>query len=114
MAEYTLIGRHPNLVLLTENVTEDCVVKNEAGEPMTLGVMVEVTRGQYKIQHIDADSMVEAKPGQTVTIDPTAVSGAVGVCYQNDRSQVLSTGDIKVSKSGIVVAGGKAKAKAKK
>jgi len=111
MADYTMVGRHPNLVLLTDNVAETHTIKNEAGEPMTFGVMVEVTRGKYKIQHIDTEGMIRLNPGETGTVDPTTVSGAIGVCYQNDRSQVLSTGDIKVAKDGIIVA---KKTKAKK
>jgi hypothetical protein len=113
MADFTLQARHPSLFRVTDDVAGTTTVKNEVGSTFYAGVIVEVTKGRGMIQHLDTDTMVEVKTGDSVTIDPTTVSGAVGVGLSLREKQMDSTTVEIVQNTGITLLGGK-KPKAKK
>ncbi len=113
MAQFTMQARHPSLFRVTDDVAGTHDIKNEVGSTFYAGVIVEVTKGRGMIQHLDTDTMVEVKTGETVTIDPTTVTGAVGVGLSLREKQMDTTTVEIVQNDGITIAGGK-KAKAKK
>ena len=114
MADFTIQGRHPALFRVTDDTTGAHNIKNELGSVFLAGVLVEVTRGKGMIQHLDDTTLVEVAPGATVSIDPTGVSGAVGVGLSLREKQMDMTTIEPVQNSGITIlktAGKKAKAK---
>ena len=90
MADFTLIGRHTSVLRVTDNVAETCTIYNKTGSVITAGVLTEVTRGNAIIRHLDAGTEVDVQPGGSVVIDPTAVTGAVGVGF-SDRGEAVTT-----------------------
>jgi hypothetical protein len=91
MADFTVQGRHPAIFRVTDNVAEAHNVTNDTPTTLTAGVIVEVTRGDHKVQHLDADTLVEIAPGATQAIDPTGVAAAVGIGFHDNNSQVTTT-----------------------
>jgi TRAP-type mannitol/chloroaromatic compound transport system substrate-binding protein len=91
MAAFTIQGRHPAIFRVTDNVAETHDVTNNTPTTFLAGVIVNVTQGSFQIQHLDANTLVEVAPGATVTIDPTGVSGAVGVGFNDNNDQVTAT-----------------------
>ena len=91
MATYDITGRHTSIFRVTDDVSVAHSLVNKLGSTFTAGVIVSVTRGNAIIEHLDTDTMVEVKPGETVAIDPTAVSGAVGVGFASREAQVDTT-----------------------
>jgi len=91
MAAFTIQGRHPAIFRITDNVAETHDVTNSSPTTFLAGVIVNVTTGTYPVQHLDADTLVEVGPGETVTIDPTGVTDAVGVGFSDNNDQVRST-----------------------
>ena len=102
MADFTMIGRHPSIFRITNDVSEAHTVYNKSGETVTAGVIVNVHRGNQIIQHLDDATLVELKSGDSVSLDPTGVSGAVGVGFSSRRLQVDNTAVIEVVESGVV------------
>jgi len=91
MADFTIQGRHPAIFRVTEDVSGAHNVTNSTPSVVIGGVIVNATRGSYQVQHLDADTLVEIKPGATVSIDPTGVTGAVGVGFTDNNDQVRGT-----------------------
>ena len=91
MADFTIQGRHPAIFRVTDNVGEAHNVTNNTPTTFVAGVIVNVTMGDYQVQHIDATTAVEVKAGATVSIDPTGVSGALGIGFTDNNEQVVST-----------------------
>jgi hypothetical protein len=97
MATYDITGRHTSIHRVTDDVSVAHSLVNKLGSTFTAGVIVSVTRGNAIIEHLDADTMVEIKPGETVAVDPTAVVGAVGVGFASREAQIESTTVIPIS-----------------
>lgn len=91
MADFTIQGRHPAIFRVTDNVSEAHNVINNTPTTFVAGVIVNVTMGDYQVQHIDSATAVEVKAGATVSIDPTGVSGALGIGFTDNNEQVVST-----------------------
>jgi len=113
MADFTLQARHPSLFRVTDDVAATTTIKNEVGSTFYAGVMVEVAKGRGVIQHLDTDTLVEVKTGDSVTIDPTTVTGAIGVGLSLREKQMDTTTVEIVQNSGITLKKAKAKTKAK-
>ena len=112
MATYDITGRHTSIHRVTDDVTVAHSLVNKLGSTFTAGVIVSVTRGNAIIEHLDTDTMVEVKPGETVAIDPTAVAGAVGVGFASREAQMESTTVTPISAEDTTpLAKSKAKAK---
>ena len=93
MAEFTLANKPDNVTVITENVSESCTIYNRSGSVAIAGVVIVVHRGREIFQHIDGDTMVEFKSGETVTIDPAGVPNAIGVGVLTRRGQVQFTAE---------------------
>jgi hypothetical protein len=91
MATYDITGRHTAIHRVTDDVSAAHTLVNKLGSVFTAGVIVSVVRGNGVIEHIDADTMVDVLPGESVTIDPTSVDGAVGVGFASREAQMEST-----------------------
>jgi hypothetical protein len=91
MATYDITGRHTSIHRVTDDVSGAHTLVNKLGSVFTAGVIVSVTRGDAVIEHLDADTLVEVKPGDSVSIDPTTVSGAVGVGFASREAQMDTT-----------------------
>jgi len=109
MADFTLQARHPALFRVTDDIAGTTTIKNEVGSTFYAGVMVEVDKGKGVIQHLDTDTLVEVKTGDSVTIDPTTVSGAIGVGLSLREKQMDTTTVEIVQNTGITVTGAKSK-----
>ena len=92
MADFKITARHPSIIRCTKDASATHTITNNCGSTFIAGVIVEVTRGNQIINHIDADTMVEVAPGQTVTIDPTGVADAVGVGLSSREKSIDTTG----------------------
>ncbi len=114
MADFTLQARHPALFRVTDDIAGTTTIKNEVGSTFYAGVLVEVNRGKGVIQHLDTDTMVEVQTGDSVTIDPTTVTGAIGVGISLREKQMDATTVEIVQNSGITIAGAKGKKKTTK
>ena len=91
MATYDITGGHTAIHRVTNDVSAAHTLVNKLGSIFTAGVIVSVTRGNGIIEHIDTDTMVDVLPGESVTIDPTAVADAVGVGFTSREAQMDST-----------------------
>ena len=109
MADFTLQARHPSLFRVTDDIAGTTTIKNEVGSTFYAGVMVEVSKGKGVIQHLDTNTLVEVKTGDSVTIDPTTVTGAIGVGLSLREKQMDTTTVEIVQNSGITIAGAKSK-----
>ena len=109
MADFVIKQRHPNIHRITSDVSAAHTVTNSGPAPLKAGVLVEVTRGTYKVEHLDDATLVDLNPGQSVTIDPTTVTGATGVGFTDPRNIVESTAEFQVSEA----VGGTPRTKAK-
>ena len=91
MATYDITGRHTSIFRVTNDVTGPHTLVNKLGSTFYAGTIVSVVRGNAIIEHLDTDTMVEVKPGDSIQVDPTAVSGAVGVGFASRELQMDST-----------------------
>jgi len=91
MADFVLQNRHSSIFRITDDVTGAHNVTNSSPATFLAGVIVNVTRGDYQVQELDADTLTEVAPGATVAIDPTGVSGAVGVGFVDKSAQATAT-----------------------
>jgi hypothetical protein len=91
MADFTIQGRHPAIFRITDDVTGAHNVTNSSPTTFLAGVIVNVTTGSYPVQHLDTDTLVEVGPGATVSIDPSGVTGAVGIGFSDNNEQAQST-----------------------
>jgi len=94
MAAFEIITRQTAIFRITDDVSSTHDVTNNTPATMVAGVLVTVSAGrQYPTQHIDLDTAVVVKPGETVTLDPTTVTGAVGIGFNDTKEQATSTID---------------------
>jgi hypothetical protein len=91
MATFDITGRHGAIFRVTDDVSGAHTINNKLGSAFYAGTIVKVTRGNAIIEHLDAETMVEVPAGGSVTVDPTAVSGAVGVGFAARENQMEST-----------------------
>ena len=91
MAAFTIQGRHPAIFRVTDNVAETHDITNITPTTFLAGVIVNVTKGDFQVQNLDAGTLVEVAPGATVTIDPTGVTGAVGIGFNDNNEQATAT-----------------------
>ena len=91
MADFTVQGRHPAIFRITDDVTGAHNVTNSTPTTLAAGVIVNVTKGDYQVQHLDGDTLVEIAPGATIAIDPTGVAGAVGIGFHDNNEQATAT-----------------------
>jgi hypothetical protein len=91
MAAFTIQNRHPAIFRITDDIASTHDVTNSTSTTFFAGVIVNVTKGDYQVQELDGDTLVEVKAGATVTIDPTAVPQAVGVGFSDKSAQMVST-----------------------
>jgi len=91
MATYDITGRHTSIFRVTDDVSVAHSLVNKLGSTFAAGVIVSVTKGNAIIEHLDVDTLVEVKPGDSIAIDPTVVTGAVGVGFASREAQVDTT-----------------------
>jgi len=91
MATYDITGRHTSIHRVTDDVSAPHTLVNKLGSTFTAGVIVPVIRGNAIIEHLDAGTLVEVKPGDSIAVDPTVVTGAVGVGFASREAQVDTT-----------------------
>ena len=101
MANFELVNRHNSISQITTDVSAAHTITNNTAEFIVAGVLVEVHtgRGRFPIIHIDDATAVEIAPGESATIDPTGVTGAIGVGFIGAKASVDSTADFTISRS---------------
>ena len=113
MATYNITGRHTSIHRVTDDVSGPHTLVNKLGSAFFAGTIVEVVRGNAIIEHLDVDTMVEVKAGDTVQVDPTTVTGAIGVGFASREAQMESTTVTPISAVDSTPLAATAKAKAK-
>jgi hypothetical protein len=93
MATFDLSGGHPGITKLTSDVSGAHDIINNFGSILVAGVLVRVSKGRSDIVHLDADTLQTVMPGETVTVDPTTVTGAIGIGVTSPEKQANSTSD---------------------
>ena len=112
MADYTVVARPMAINMVTEDVSAAHTIYNKTGGTFQAGIMVRISRGDSIQEHLDADTIVEVRPGDSAVIDPTAYSGTpagVGVSFRSDAvdttaaEQMIRDGVITTNAKGEVV-----------
>jgi hypothetical protein len=113
MATFDITGRHTSIHRVTDDVAGSHTIVNKLGSTFFAGTIVSVVRGDAIIEHLDAETMVEVKPGDSITVDPTAVDGAVGVGFASREAQMDTTTVTPIS-TDVTTSTAKPKAKSTK
>ena len=104
MAEFTLIQKPTAIDKVTDDVSGATTIYNRSGSVTYAGVLIRITRGNQIIEHIDADTLVEIKSGESKDIDPTGVSGAIGVAITTRQGSIDVTAAETLIRAGNVSA----------
>ena len=106
MADYTVVARPMAVNMVTENVAEAHTIYNRTGGTFQAGILVRVNRGNSVQEHLDANTIVEVKPGDSVVVDPTSYAGTpagVGVLFRSDA--VDTTASEQMIRDGVITKG---------
>ena len=115
MAEFTAIAKPTAVTRVTDDVASAHTIYNKTGGTFYAGIIININRGNAVLEHLDADTMVEVKPGDSVVIDPTAYSGTpVGVGVSFRSAAVDATPTDEIIRAGVITQATAKKPKAKK
>jgi len=94
MAAFDIQTRHPGIFRVTDDVTAAHDITNNTPETLVAGVIVTVTAGRkHPTQHLADATLIQIRPGETKSIDPTGVTQAQGVGFLDSKEQYNSTID---------------------
>ena len=111
MADYTVVARPMAVNMVTEDVAAAHTIYNKSGSVIQAGILIRISRGDSVQEHLDDETIVEIRPGQSAVIDPTAYSGTpagVGVLFRSDAvdttagEQMIRDGVVTTSKDGKI------------